>query len=155
MQLSKSHRRTSYRQQLRLPGTALYIYLCRSGGLHPHTIHVWKEPAAAHARSEARHSAALARATQAAPKIATRQMMRHIRHKVEGSQISISVLRSMFDCMNAGNVIRERGTREEEVDERGLSWMATEGMVEPEVFWDLRKMNGYDQCDALIDTFLG
>ena len=55
----------------------------------------------------------------------------------------------MFDCMNAGNVIRERGTREEEVDERVLSWMATEGMVEPEVFWDLRKMNGYDQCDAL------
>ena len=61
----------------------------------------------------------------------------------------------MFDCMNAGNVIRERDTREEEVDERVLSWMATEGMVEPEVFWDLRKMNGYDQCDALIDTFLG
>ena len=93
----KTHTRSAFRQRLHLPETAVYVHLFRSGGPHPHTMHVWKVPCDAAARSEARQNAALARALHDAPQRATRQMLRHFQQQFENVDVSQSVLRSMWD----------------------------------------------------------
>ena len=40
----KTHRRTDFRRKLGLRETAVFVHVFRSGGPHPHTVHVWKVP---------------------------------------------------------------------------------------------------------------
>ena len=74
----KSRARSAFRDNLKIPESALYMHLFRSGGPRPHTIHVWKVPAdeGEGALGGAQHVAAVAQASKKAPTMATRQARR-------------------------------------------------------------------------------
>ena len=68
--------------------------------------------------------------------MATRQMMRYFQTQFLNTNISKSILRSMWDCLRK-DTARERDGRQEEIDDRVLTWMSREGVTDTDLFWDL------------------
>ena len=78
-----------------------------------------------------------------APQLAMRAMLREFYAQFAATQTPPAILRRMWDALAPDGMARERDARQEEVDNRVLKWMASEGVVDDELFWDLRKiMNG-------------
>ena len=146
-----SKARQAFREDLKLPGTGLYIHIYHSGGPRPHTVHVWKLPAEAALRSEAKQAAALAAVTVCAPRMASRQLMRDFYKQYAATELPEAVLRAMWDDLSGGQ--RERDKRDELIDNRVLQWMASTGETGEAVFWDQRELNGAsgDKFDAFWD----
>ena len=143
----KTHRRTDFRRKLGLRETAVFVpRISQWGPASAYgTVHVWKVPS--EGATEARQSAALARALKQAPQMATRQMMRYFQTQFLNTNISKSILRSMWDCLRK-DTARERDGRQEEIDDRVLTWMSRKGVTDTDLFWDLRQMNGPHESDA-------
>ena len=141
----KFHARGAFLSGLAIPEAAVYLHVYHSGGPRPHTLHVWKVPAEVAQRREASQAATLAKVVEAAPRTATRQMMRDFYSKLAMTELPPAVLRTMWDVLADGKCCkRERDGRQEEIDNRVLQWMANEGVANEEVFWDMRALNGDD-----------
>ena len=73
--------------------------------------------------------------------------MRYFQTQFLNTNISKSILRSMWDCLRK-DTARERDGRQEEIDDRVLTWMSRKGVTDTDLFWDLRQMNGPHESDA-------
>ena len=135
----KAKARMAFRSDLAIPEGDLYMHIFRAGGPRPHVLHVWKVPME---RAEGRQVATVAAAAKAAPQLASRRTMSDFYARFAASKLSKAELRALFDEMSPST--RERDTRQEEIDDRVLQWMVSEGVMEEALFWDLRKLNGAD-----------
>jgi hypothetical protein len=90
-------------------------------------------------------------------------MMRDFYHQYAATELPEAVLRVMWDDLKRGTC-RERDARQEVIDNRVLQWMASHGIAEEAVFWDLRELNGasgekfnafWDELGAYLELEVG
>ena len=135
-----SNVRRSYFQHIAFADFPVKLYVYRHGGPHPSTARIWRttDPL-----DSTRDAAALSAALATAKVHSSRAMLRDYFDKFSITGTSVAVMRALRHFLLPDETYEQR-TEEKQVDERLMKYLLSSNETDPQLFYDLRQMNGRD-----------
>ena len=115
-------------------------YIYAQGGPYPSTAYVWRisDPL-----DLVRDAAAIAMATKNAPSTATRAMLREFFDRFSILCTNEAALRALYRHLSP-NGYGDHGANQKQIDERCLKFLSRSDDADPQLFYDMRHLNGRD-----------